>query len=53
MAGYRNRLIHFYSEITTEEMHKIICEHLDDFGKFNEFIKKVLKFPGKYKLKIE
>lgn len=34
MAGYRNRLTHFYAEIAPEEMHKIITEKLGDFDVF-------------------
>lgn len=53
MAGYRNRFIHFYSEVTVEEMHQIIHDNLDDFDRFNESIKKVLVEPGKYGLGVE
>lgn len=31
MAGYRNRLIHFYPEITAEEIYNIIKQDLPDF----------------------
>ncbi len=30
MAGYRNRLTHFYSDVTPEELYRICTEHLDD-----------------------
>ncbi len=40
MAGYRNRLIHFYYEVTLDEMYHIIQNNLQDFDKFNEYIKK-------------
>jgi len=30
IAGYRNRLIHHYEEVTPEELHGIIQNHLDD-----------------------
>ena len=30
MAGYRNRLVHFYHEITTEELYDIGKNQLDD-----------------------
>jgi uncharacterized protein YutE (UPF0331/DUF86 family) len=30
MAGYRNRMVHFYQEITPEELHEICRDHLDD-----------------------
>ena len=28
MAGYRNRMVHFYHEITPEELHEICLNHL-------------------------
>lgn len=43
MAGYRNRLTHFYFEVTPEEMHKIINEDLGDFEIFLKAIKKLLE----------
>ncbi len=30
MAGYRNRMIHFYQEITPEELYDICKNHLDE-----------------------
>lgn len=30
MAGYRNRLVHLYNEISAEEIHSIIAGHLGD-----------------------
>ena len=30
MAGYRNRMVHFYHEITPEELHEICINHLDE-----------------------
>jgi uncharacterized protein YutE (UPF0331/DUF86 family) len=30
LAGYRNRMIHFYHEITTKELHEICRGELDD-----------------------
>jgi len=30
MAGYRNRMVHFYHEITPEELCDICVHHLDD-----------------------
>jgi uncharacterized protein YutE (UPF0331/DUF86 family) len=34
MAGYRNRMVHFYREITAQELHLIIQEHLKDLDRF-------------------
>lgn len=31
MAGYRNRMVHLYDEVTTEELFQICTEHLNDF----------------------
>ncbi len=30
MAGYRNRLTHFYDEVKAEELHSIVITHLDE-----------------------
>ena len=30
MAGYRNRMVHFYHEITEAELHQLCAEHLGD-----------------------
>ena len=30
MAGYRNRMVHFYHEITPEELHEICFDHLSE-----------------------
>jgi uncharacterized protein YutE (UPF0331/DUF86 family) len=30
IAGYRNRLIHHYDEVTAEELFTIVREHLDE-----------------------
>jgi len=30
MAGYRNRMTHFYHEITPEELYEICRDHLDE-----------------------
>ena len=30
MAGYRNRMVHFYHEITPEELHEICLYHLEE-----------------------
>lgn len=43
MAGYRNRLTHFYFEVKPKEMYKIIQKKLGDFKSFLKFIKKILK----------
>ncbi|MGD9347171.1 MAG: DUF86 domain-containing protein, partial [Candidatus Aminicenantes bacterium] len=30
MAGYRNRMVHFYHEISPEELQEICAHHLDE-----------------------
>jgi uncharacterized protein YutE (UPF0331/DUF86 family) len=30
MAGFRNRLTHFYGEVTPRELYGIVCDDLDD-----------------------
>lgn len=53
MAGYRNRLTHFYAEVTPDEMYKIINENLDDFIVFIKAIKKFLDNPDQFGLDVE
>ncbi len=31
LAGYRNRMVHLYDEVTTEELYRICAEQLDEF----------------------
>lgn len=37
LASYRNRMVHIYWEISPDEIHKIIKEHLGDIEKFCEY----------------
>ncbi len=53
MAGYRNRMVHFYGEISEKEIYMIIQEELEDFHMFLEHIHKVLKNPTKFNLSVE
>ena len=34
MTGYRNRLVHFYHEVTDKELFAITQENLSDIEKF-------------------
>lgn len=43
MTGYRNRLIHFYKEITEEELYNIIQDDLPDLEKFCQHIVKYIE----------
>lgn len=53
MAKYRNRIVHFYAQITPEELYKLITDDLGDFDIFLSSIKKVLLNPNDYSLEIE
>jgi uncharacterized protein YutE (UPF0331/DUF86 family) len=53
MAGYRNRLTHFYADITPEEIHNILQNNLNDFNKYLEMIKRVMEHPEKFGLEVE
>ncbi|MBN1273954.1 MAG: DUF86 domain-containing protein [Candidatus Aminicenantes bacterium] len=34
MAGYRNRMVHFYKEVMPGELYRIVREHLKDIERF-------------------
>lgn len=34
MAGYRNRMVHLYQEITPEEIYRILKNHISDIDRF-------------------
>lgn len=53
MAGYRNRLTHFYAEIKPEELYGIIRDDLGDFDIFLHAVKNVLEHPEQFDLFIE
>jgi len=53
MADYRVRLVHFYAEVTPEEVYKIIREDLADFETFLAAVKDILEHPEKYNLSVE
>ena len=44
MAGYRNRMVHFYHEISPEELQEICAHHLDDI---NTLLNKLLDWVRK------
>jgi len=41
MAGYRNRLVHLYCEVTDEELYSIITQELEDI---RDFIRQIRNF---------
>lgn len=43
MAGYRNRLIHFYHEVGDKELYFIVTDHLNDLREFVNEIKEFIK----------
>lgn len=53
MAGYRNRLTHLYAQVSVEELHEILKNHLGDVVFFIKRIKDVLEAPEKFGLTIE
>lgn len=53
LAGYRNRLTHFYAEVKAEELYKICRENLGDVETFLKAIKNLLEHPEKFGLTIE
>lgn len=53
MAKYRNRLVHFYVQVTPEELYNILKKDLGDFDVFLSAIKKVLENPENFGLGVE
>jgi uncharacterized protein YutE (UPF0331/DUF86 family) len=53
MAKYRNRLVHFYAEITPSELHGILQNNLGDFDVFLGSVRKVLEQPEKYGISVQ
>ncbi|MEK7166148.1 MAG: HepT-like ribonuclease domain-containing protein, partial [Patescibacteria group bacterium] len=53
MAKYRNRLVHFYAEISAEELYQIIQKNLGDFDIFLSHIKSLLTNPAKFGMSAE
>ena len=53
MAKYRNRIVHFYAEIKTEELYDIIHDDLGDFDFFLSAVKAVLEDSQRFNLEIE
>ncbi len=53
MAKYRNRLVHFYAQVSSEELHRPVNTDLGDFDVFLSSVKKVLNTPEKFGLTVE
>lgn len=43
LAGYRNRLVHFYHEVTSEELYQICRDNLDDLLAIKDAFRKWVK----------
>lgn len=48
MAGYRNRLVHEYARVASEELYQIIRTRLDDFAQYCSYIIKYLESQDRY-----
>ncbi|MBI3600750.1 MAG: DUF86 domain-containing protein [Nitrospinae bacterium] len=46
MAGYRNRMVHVYHEVTPQEIYNILQRHLSDI---EHFISEIVRFIESYK----
>jgi len=53
MAGYRNRMVHFYDEITPKELYLIITKDLKDLDMIASAIIAVANNPEQFDLSIE
>lgn len=43
MAGYRNRMVHFYHEVTQEELYRICAEQLGDIERVVEAFRRWIR----------
>jgi uncharacterized protein YutE (UPF0331/DUF86 family) len=53
MAGYRNRLTHFYADITPEESHELITNRLDDLEIVLAGVRQVMEEPERFGVEVE
>lgn len=53
MAGYRNRLVHFYDEVTPKEMYQIITRDLNDLEITAAAMTAVASDPARFGLSIK
>jgi len=52
LAGYRNRLVHLYWEVSVEELYQVIKQHVDDLAMFCFYYKEVIKNPREFGLDV-
>ncbi|MBI5971469.1 MAG: DUF86 domain-containing protein [Deltaproteobacteria bacterium] len=50
MAGYRNRMVHFYKEVTPEELHRIVVNNINGLERFN---KETVAFIREYEKRVK
>jgi uncharacterized protein YutE (UPF0331/DUF86 family) len=43
LAGYRNRLVHFYHDVSANELYEICTSHLGDVEKIDNALRTWLK----------
>ena len=43
MAGYRNRLVHFYHEVTIEELFRVCTENLSDIEQITQSLRQWIR----------
>ena len=53
MAGYRNRLVHFYAEVTPSEMYAIISKNLGDLETLATAAVAAIDHPERFDLTVE
>ena len=53
MTSYRNRMVHFYGEITEHELYRIVQEELEDIVTFCVYVNEVLMNPLNFNLTVE
>jgi len=53
IAGYRNRMVHFYDEISQDELHGILQNYLQDIEAFACQISDLLKHPQEKGFEVE
>lgn len=53
MAGYRNRLVHFYDEVKPKEIYQIITQDLGDLEFFSSKVIEVVNNPNQFDLSVE
>jgi len=53
MAGYRNRMVHYYDEVTPQELYRIVAKDLGDFETFAAAAVNVIQNPTTFDLTAE